>query len=268
MTIDSFQTPLFPVGYYALYPDVSLNFQMNRWYNWVGDDQMLSEMRAVAPQIRSYPDFTHAFLALAEQALASNQNLKGAFYLRAAEFFMFPDDPTKQPTRARFLKIIRQHYGVTAADRMLVPYGSGALPTYRFRPAYPKGTIVIFGGFDSYIEEWFAMLFALCNAGYDVVAFDGPGQGAALEEYHLPMTYAWEQPVKTVLDHFQLDDVTLMGFSLGGGLVIRAAAYEPRVRRVIADDILPDFFEVILRQVNGRRGLRSKPWCWRVPNAP
>ena len=31
----------FPVGYYPLHPNVSLNFQMNRFWNWVGDQQML-----------------------------------------------------------------------------------------------------------------------------------------------------------------------------------------------------------------------------------
>ena len=50
------------------------------------------------------------------------------------------------------------------------------------------------------------------------------------------MSPEWEKPVKTVLDFFRRDAVTLMGFSLGGGLVIRAAAFEPRVRRVIAYD--------------------------------
>jgi pimeloyl-ACP methyl ester carboxylesterase len=64
------------------------------------------------------------------------------------------------------------------------------------------------------------------------------------------MTYAWERPVKAILDYFQLEDVTLMGFSLGGGLVLRAAAFEPRVKRVIVDDILTDFFDVCLRQLN------------------
>ena len=49
--------------------------------------------------------------------------------------------------------------------------------------------------------------------------------------------------LKDVLDHFGVDDVTLMGFSLGGCLVMRAAAFEPRVSRVIADDILTNFTE-------------------------
>jgi hypothetical protein len=38
-----------------------------------------------------------------------------------------------------------------------------------------------------------------------------------------------------------------MGFSLGGGLVIRAAAFEPRVRRVIAYDICTNGLECALR---------------------
>lgn len=240
----------FPVGYHLLHSDVSLNFQMNRFYNWVGDTRMLDEMRAVAPRIADLTDFTREFLALAEHSLTNGQLLKGAFYLRAAEFFMFPADAAKRPTRERFLELIKTHYGVTEADHSTIPYEGGALSAYRFTPSAPKGTIVMFGGFDSYIEELFAVIFALRDAGCEVIAFDGPGQGTALEDFKLPMTHEWEMPVKVVLDYFDLDDVSLLGFSLGGELVIRAAAYEPRVRRVIADDVLTDFSEVLLRQVS------------------
>ena len=45
-----------------------------------------------------------------------------------------------------------------------------------------------------------------------------------------------------------------MGFSLGGGLVMHAAAYEPRVRRVIAQDILSDFTEFYARPLGRLRG--------------
>lgn len=240
----------FPVGYHRLHSDVSLNFQMNRFYNWVGDARMLDEMRAVAPRISDYTDLTREFLALAEHALANGQLLKGAFYLRTAEFFMFPTDSAKRPTRERFLQVIKMHYGVKETDHSTIPYEGGALSAYRFAPPAPKGTIVMFGGFDSYIEEWFAVLFALRDAGYEVIAFDGPGQGTALEDFTLPMTHEWEKPVKIVLDYFDRDDVSLLGFSLGGELVIRAAAFEPRVRRVIADDVLTDFSEVLLRQLS------------------
>jgi pimeloyl-ACP methyl ester carboxylesterase len=84
-----------------------------------------------------------------------------------------------------------------------------------------------------------------CTQDQDL--FEGPGQGGALEDAGLPMTPEWEQPVKAVLDYFGLNDVILMGISMGGGLVIRAAAFEPRARYVIADDIMCDSLECILR---------------------
>ncbi|PGS61245.1 alpha/beta hydrolase [Bacillus cereus] len=108
--------------------------------------------------------------------------------------------------------------------------------------------MVLFGGFDSYAEELFKVALTMNEAGYDIILFEGPGQGSALEDYHIPMTHEWEKPVKTILDYFQLDDVTLFGMSLGGYLVIRAAAFETRVKRVIAHNICADFYEVLLKQ--------------------
>jgi pimeloyl-ACP methyl ester carboxylesterase len=63
------------------------------------------------------------------------------------------------------------------------------------------------------------------------------------------MSPEWEKSVKAALDFFNLDAVTLMGFSLGGRLVIRAAAFEPRVRRVIAYDICANALECLLRSL-------------------
>jgi len=190
---------------------------------------------------------TQTFLDLAEQALSQGHTLKGAYYLRMAEFFLPATDARKQSIRQRFVHLVLEHYQVPPASHRRIPYELGWLSAYRFTPEQPKGTVLFSGGFDSYIEEWLAAAFALYDARYDLILFEGPGQGTVLEEAHLPMTLEWEKPVKAVLDFFHLDDVTLMGFSLGGGLAIRAAAFEPRVQRVIAYDILSDFLEVNLR---------------------
>ena len=245
------QKSRFPVGYHNLHSDVSLNFQMNRFFNLVGDARMLNEMRSVSADIDNPAHFTREFMILADCALNKHEWLKGAFFLRAAEFFMLPDNPAKRPARAQFLKLVRAHYRVSEADHSFIPYDGGALLAYRFTTTAPKGTVVVFGGFDSYIEEWFGFILALRDAGYDIIAFDGPGQGSALEDFQLPLTHEWEKPVKAVLDYYDTNNVTLLGFSLGGELVIRAAAHEPRVRRIIADNVLTDFSEVVLQQVDG-----------------
>jgi hypothetical protein len=48
----------FPVGYHSLHPDVSMNFQMNRWYGWVGEPDMLEDMRTAAQRIVTYAGAT------------------------------------------------------------------------------------------------------------------------------------------------------------------------------------------------------------------
>src|SRR5271165_4060692 len=237
----------FPVGYHELHPDISVNFQMNRFYGWVGDDSMATEMHEAATGVHDYPTFTRIFLDLAEKALALHKTLKGAYYLRLAEFFLFTKDPRKLPTRQRFVELILDHFQIPSSAYSRIPYESGWLPAYRLTPTKPTGTLVVFGGFDSYIEEWLPAALFFRDAGYDTILFEGPGQGAALELAHLTMSPEWEKPVKAVLDYFRLDAVTLMGFSLGGGLVIRAAAFEPRVRRVIAYDICTNGLECFLR---------------------
>ena len=249
----------FPVGYHSLHPNVSMNFQMNRLYGCVGELEMLAEMRAVAARILTYSDWKREFVALAERAAKNGHLLRSGFYWRSAEFFMMVEDPDRKPAREKFLGAVRSVYGAELGDRHAVPYAdgkiSGFLPAYRFKPSRAKGTIVLFGGFDSYIEELTAVFVYLRDAGYDVIAFEGPGQGGALDESGLVMTAEWQKPVSAVLDHFALERVTLIGMSLGGCLVMRAAAFETRVERVIAYDVLTSFQEVNLGQT--RRGVRG-----------
>ncbi|HEY3365490.1 MAG TPA: alpha/beta fold hydrolase [Symbiobacteriaceae bacterium] len=245
MTHEALQSP---VGYYHLHDDVSLNFQMNRSVSWMGDSA-LADLRRVAPAIQNYADWKREFLALSEEALAGGQTLKGAFYLRSAEFFMPAGDPDKAPAYRRFLALVAEAYGSRLYERDQVPYEGGFLPILRFRAAASRGTVVTFGGFDSYIEEFVPILAALRDRGYDVIAFEGPGQGGALELHRMPMTLDWHRPVAAVLDYYGLDDVTLVGISLGGCLALRAAAFEPRVRRVVAFDVLADFLDTALKML-------------------
>lgn len=244
----------FPIGYHNLHPDVSMNFQMNRWHSWVGEPEMLEEMRVAAPRIANYADWKREFVALAESASERGHVLRSGFYWRSAEFFMRADNPDRKGAREKFLAAVQSVYGLDLGERHAVPYDDGHikgfLPAYFFTPAQSKGTIVFFGGFDSYIEELTSAFIYFRDAGYEVIAFEGPGQGGALNDAGLHMTAEWHKPVKAVLDHFRLDRVTLMGLSMGGCLVIRAAAFEPRVERVIAYDIYPDSLDVNLRQVN------------------
>src|SRR4029077_15890620 len=86
----------FPVGYHQLHPNVPLNFQMNRFWGWVGEEQMLEELRVAAPRIASYADWVREMLELSDKALADGRRLPAAYYARMAHFFLTPDDPRHQ----------------------------------------------------------------------------------------------------------------------------------------------------------------------------
>ena len=238
------RTVTFPTGYYDLHPDTGLNYEMNRFSGV--DPGMISRIREAAPRIKNYDDYTREFLALSEKAEKENNTLYAACFLRSAEFFMWHTDPRKKDSRLRYLSLIRESYAIGEEYRHLIPYEKTKITAYRFTPESPKGVIVLFGGFDSYIEDLFPILLYFFQEGFDIIGFEGPGQGACLEDYHVPLTPDWHKPCSAVLDFFNLSDVTLIGYSLGGCMVVRAAALEPRVSRVICNDVLADFYQVIL----------------------
>ena len=243
----------FHTGYYDhLHPDPSINFQMNRWISFLGTSA-LEDMQSIAPRLLDYSSYRREFLALAEKALAEGRDLHAAYYYRSAEFFMRHDDPLMRPTRQMFQNLLCDKVGITESDRFAVPYTDGnlhgLLPAYLFPHDRPKSTIVIHGGHDSYIEEFFPVILYIRDAGYNVICFEGPGQGGALLESGLFLTHEWHKPVKAVLDYFKLEDVTLIGISMGGCFALRAAAFEPRIQRVIAYDVFYDWMDTTFEKL-------------------
>ncbi|MFZ5643702.1 MAG: alpha/beta hydrolase [Bacillota bacterium] len=235
----------FPVGYHSLHRVKIIDFQLNRWYSF--GFARLEDMVEAAERIKSIDDWKDEMIRQAEKALAEKRMINAAFYYRAAEFFTFPSDPDKRVLYDRFIDLF---YRTVLADdrieRFKFAYENAFLPAIRVSSckAEKKGTIVMHGGFDSYIEEFYYMALYFSDCGYEVIMFEGPGQGAALKKYDLPLTYRWEKPAKAVLDFFKLNDVTWLGISMGGWLCFRAAAFEPRIKRVIASSIAFDYMQI------------------------
>ena len=69
------------------------------------------------------------------------------------------------------------------------------------------------------MEELIPFAWAFTSEDYEVLLFEGPGQGGVLEA-GLPMTAQWELPVKAILDFFQITSATGIGVSLGGYLML------------------------------------------------
>ena len=73
--------------------------------------------------------------------------------------------------------VIQRQY---LSDR--IPFAAGWLPVYRFDALAPaKGTVLVFDGFDSYIEGLVSDHGHASGARLGCIGFEGPGQGGALE---------------------------------------------------------------------------------------
>lgn len=251
----------FPIGYHPLHRTKIIDYQLNRWHSLGYCD--LDDMRIAATRIKTLTDWKPVMVELAERALADGRILNGAFLLRAAEFFTHPGDPDKLRLYERFSELFYNRLmAAEPIERFEVSYPGGALPALRLRHRSESvhGTLVMHGGFDSFIEEFYSIAAFFAGQGYDVIAFEGPGQGAALKRHNLPLTYEWEKPARAILDYFGANDVTWLGISMGGWMCFRAAAFEPRIKRVIALSIAYDYMEIPPPFVaNFARWLMSKP---------
>lgn len=151
-----------------------------------------------------------------------------------------------------------------------VPYEGTTLPAYHFRvdgDRRPRPTVVLVGGYDGTAEEsYFFNGRAALRRGYNVLCFDGPGQGAALLQQGLVLRPDFEVVVTAVLDHVLArpdtdpERVALIGLSLGAHLAPRAASVEHRVAACIADCGSFDLFDSATERIPGplRPGLEDR----------
>lgn len=116
---------------------------------------------------------------------------------------------------------------------------------------------------------------ALTARGYAVLAFDYRGFGLSEGERGRLVPQEWAEDLRAAVDrvsaHPQLDAgrVALLGWGLGGGVVVAEAAYDPRVRAVIACNGIADGYrstqnmhddeswQSLLRRVESDRGART-----------
>src|SRR6266576_5371091 len=200
---------------------------------------------------------------IGEQALASGHRvsarealLRASNYYRTATAFLL-EQPATDPEMTLLSAGQCDIFAAAAAlfdtpvEAVSIPYEDTTLPAYLFLvddSGAARPTIIYNSGYDSTREEsYFAVAAAALRRRYNVLAFDGPGQGAALRAQKLVMRPDWEAVITPVVDYaltrgeIAADKIVLFGYSLGGFLVARAAAFEHRVAALILDDGIYDF---------------------------
>ncbi len=240
----------FKTGLYNLNNNENFNFQLNRLVNWDGGN--LEEVQGVSQQIKSNKDWKEQLIGLGDKALQKKRIENAIAYYRMSEFFMFEEDPDKikyyRKSRELFYAYYERYFSDNTVKKFVVPFEGVQLPVlYAAAQNKKKGTILFHGGNDSYFEELFFPMLYFSENGYDVYLFEGPGQGGVLREQGKKFTFEWEKPVTSILDYFNLDNVIIIGVSLGGMLAPRAAAFEKRIKHIAAWSVFPNFLHIALK---------------------
>ncbi len=223
-----------PVGFERFHRRPFINYQLNRAHALGFADRL--ELLDAARRVQTARDCPAVFDGLSRQAADDGRDRQAAGHLRLATFFTPPRAPEFTERYRRYRDLFDRAFTGAGLRRERVPYGAAALPAYRLPTPAPTslGTVLIHGGFDSLIEEFYAVWQRVAEAGYDVIAFEGPGQGGARAVEGLTFDHDWEKPVGAVLNHFALESAGLIGISMGGYWALRAAGREPRIDRVVA----------------------------------
>ncbi|BBE29865.1 alpha/beta hydrolase [Tepiditoga spiralis] len=222
------------------------DFQINRILTYGEKACNEKEVYEAAKEIKDMKSWFKVWNKLGKIAEHEKRYLHAAFYYRLAEFFLIEKDVNKEKmynlSIHNFNKVIDNDKNV---KKFFVPYKNSQMKTLVFNSKIEKGKIIAFGGYDSFIEEFYLSIKEISEKGYTVYLFEGPGQGLTLKN-GIYFEYNWENSLSAVLNYFNLNDVFVIGISWGGYFSLRAAAFEKRIKKVIAYDILYDGFDCMI----------------------
>ncbi len=223
------------------------DLQLNRTFAPILDRPRMDKVAATTlPRLRTTKQITALAQHLADR-FESEGDADAAWRLyELAAFYLGADDPRKH----RFIDAMsaafdEAHEGL-ALTRNAVPYRGGELTAMRWEaepvhraqaPAGTPHTLVMMNGFDGYAEEIIDFASHFPTRPFDVITFDGPGQGHTVLA-GMPLEPEWEHPTEAVLDYFGVTSAAALGVSFGGYLVMRAAAHCPRITHAIAFDMM------------------------------
>jgi dienelactone hydrolase len=194
--------------------------------------------------------------AVADDALARGRivsaretYLRASNYYRCAEFYLHgnPGDPRIRATYDASMACFGEFNALSTprADPVKIPYQGTTLPGYFYSAlgadGVPRPALIAQTGYDGTQEELLGTALAAVRRGYHCLTFEGPGQGRVIREQGLPFRPDWEQVVTPVVDYLlarpdvDAGKIALIGFSFGGYMVPRAAAFEHRLAAIVAN---------------------------------
>lgn len=238
---------------------------------------ILSAARNITPG--DFNSFSQVFYELANdtKALAQDPSLaydkvnvrdtwfSAATYFRLADFYLHgdPKDPLinilwKEQTAA-FDKAMAAL--PVPGQRVKIPSNNFTVEAIWWPVAVDqvkRPTIILGNGYDGSQEDLYhSFVSAAHQRGWNAITYEGPGQPTVRRYQDLGFIPDWERVVTPVVDYILANQTSavdsskllLFGYSFGGYLAARAAAYEKRIKAVILDGGVFDAYQAFHDQL-------------------
>ncbi len=233
-------------GYKKVNRIKQFNFQINRVLTYgkeACDEELVIKNLS---GVHTLEEWYEAWTKLSAIAIDSNKYMHAAYYDRMAEFFLKQSDSRKHALYDKCIEEYHKAFEQAGIEYKAyeVPFEKGFLKCIRMTPENYKQTVLVCGGYDSFIEEFVLQVRSFVQEGFDVILMEGPGQGDCVWQ-KIYFKESFEHPVASVLDYFGVSSCTMVGISWGGFFALRAAAFEKRIKHVVAYDAMDDGLEVM-----------------------
>jgi len=223
----------------------------------------IGEVLDTAGRVRADDElsWTHEWFKTAERvrAMAEEGERKGhplgagAAYLRAAAYYRAALHRHPEPSAPEIRQMAEKEVGAyTRAIKLLsfpaqpvrIPYEGTTLPGYFFRStrsAKKAPLLIVHQGRDAWAEDETYIAQEALARGWHCLLVDGPGMGQTLRLQGLAFRPDWEKVITPVVDFavrqpgVDSSRIALMGLSMGGALVPRAASFEKRLKLLVVN---------------------------------
>ena len=206
---------------------------------------------------------------------AGDKYYRASLYTSQAERLQSPKWAGRNAAYQKSIDLLFKHVELAEVPmtKVDIPFEGALLPGYLYQAesldGKPTPLMIQWNGLDSTKEMMFYSGFPqmMARRGISTLMVDTPGSGEALRLRGLQARYDTEVWAKAIvdfaekLDGIDPDNIGLVGWSLGGYYVPRAAAFEKRIKLAVAWGANHNWAEVQIGRRN-REGENPVPHYW------